>query len=97
LAFFRFLYVKKIKYQNFDIEFIIYAKFSVKMASIFKFYQDESSFFEKLMTYSGLVSGYIRSKKAKKKGQFNFFLSKKYFLNFLTVVDRSFFSFNVFF
>ncbi len=27
----------------------------------------ESSFFEKLMTYSGLVSGYIWSKKARKK------------------------------
>ena len=28
------------KYQNFDIEFVIYAKFWVKMASIFKFYQE---------------------------------------------------------
>ena len=33
----------------------------------------ESSFFEKLMTYSGLVSGYIWSKKAKKKDNLIFF------------------------
>jgi hypothetical protein len=34
---------------------------------------DESSFFEKLMTYSGLASGYIWSKKAKKKDNLIFF------------------------
>jgi hypothetical protein len=39
----------------------------------------ESSFFEKLMTYSGLVSGYIWSKKAKIKDNLIFLLSKKYF------------------
>jgi len=57
----------------------------------------ESSFFEKYMTYSGLVSGYIWSKKAKKKDYLIFFLSKKYFLNFLSGVAGLFFSFNVFF
>jgi hypothetical protein len=36
------------------------------------------------MTHSGLVSGYIWSKKAKKKDNLIFFLSKKHFLNFLS-------------
>jgi hypothetical protein len=38
-----------------------------------------SSFFEKIMTYSGLVSGYIWSKKARKKDNLIFFLSKTFF------------------
>jgi len=40
---------------------------------------NESSFFEKLMTYSGFVSGFNWSKKAKKKNDLIFFLSKKHF------------------
>jgi hypothetical protein len=39
------------------------------------------------MTYSGLVSGYMWSKKAKIKDNLIFFLSKKYCLNFLSGVD----------
>ena len=43
LTFFRFLYVNKIKYPNFDIKFVIYAKICVqydnKVRSIFKFYE----------------------------------------------------------
>ena len=34
MTFFRFLYVNKIKYPNFDIKFVIYAKFWVKMTTL---------------------------------------------------------------
>jgi hypothetical protein len=46
---------------------------------LFFFENLESSFFEKLMTYSGLVSGYIWSKKAKKKDNLIFFKQKIFF------------------
>ena len=45
------------------------------LTKIFEFYK--SSFFEKLLTYSGLVSGYIWSNKGKKKRKFNFFFKQK--------------------
>jgi hypothetical protein len=42
----------------------------------------ECSFFEKLMTYSGLVSGYMWSKKAKKKDKLSFFFKQKILIKF---------------
>jgi len=55
----------------------------------------EISFFDKLMTYSGLVSGYIWSKKAKKKKDNLFIFKQKIFFKLFKY--RSFnFSFNFF-
>jgi hypothetical protein len=56
------------------------------LTKIFEFY--ESSFFEKLLTYSGLVSGYMWSKKGKKKENLIFFLSKKYHLSKYTYIYK---------